>query len=586
MKIFFKTTWFERRLFAGLLCLALIPLTIACAMFFLDSRRNLLNSADNALTAAAGQKGDNLESYFAKCFTDLDVQARNRKNIRLLHKLRDAFRQSGRPLNEFIRGYLWLEITEPMLRDIQSFLIAYDYHDLLMLDRQGNILFSVIGENDLGANLFSGPLLAETSFSRTGLRVLADGQALFSDYEFYQSSGGKISGFLIQEMISAEGEQLGLLALQITHDPIAAILEDSAGLGKSGETILIGMDGILRSNTRFSNKPTALRKRVNSTVRQAIAQIKQSGIAEKTLRIPRPELQPRPFLGKIIHLTGLEDIGVSWALLSRVAEDEIYAPAHALFHKTILLFAVTTLLIILTARMLAARMVLPVTGLNRWIKQVAAGDLEHREKLSAYGEFRELADNFGRLQKILRENRNNNELQNWYKDGEAALNKILRGDQQVSEVAAQAISFVAAYVGAQVGILFVRDRGLLVKKAGYAHKTGGTGNNEFLFGEGMVGQAALGQKTIIFKNVPETHIDLRVDSGLGESRPATIVVVPLLYNDQVQGVIELGNCKGFGRREIIFLENAAKIIAIALHTARTRTLNQALLEKKERPDET
>jgi len=352
MDNFFNSIGFEKKLFICLICLALLPLTLACTMFYLDSRKNLLNSANNALTATTRQKAYYLKNYFAKLITDLEIQARNRNNLQLLQKLNNEFKQSGRPLAEFVQDYDWLKTTEPRLQNIHSFLTAYEYQNLLMLDTQGNILFSVISESDLGSNLFTGQGLSDTLFSRTCRLVLARGATLFSDFEFYQPSGGEMSGFMVQEMISAEGEQIGLIALQITFNKIEMMIKDTVGLGHSGETILIGMDGILRSNSRFSTKPTALRKKVNYTIWNALKEMQESGIEEGTWRIPRPELRDEPFLGKIVHLTELEKLGVSWALFSRVAEQEIYAPAHELFKKTLLLFIVTTMLIIVTAEYL------------------------------------------------------------------------------------------------------------------------------------------------------------------------------------------------------------------------------------------
>ncbi len=66
--------------------------------------------------------------------------------------------------------------------------------------------------------------------------------------------------------------------------------------------------------------------------------------------------------------------------------------------------------------------------------------------------------------------------------------------------------------------------------------------NRFALGEGLVGQAALEKKPIMVKNAPDDYI--QITSGLGEAAPANIIVLPVLFEDEVMAVIELAS---FGR---------------------------------------
>ena len=251
----------------------------------------------------------------------------------------------------------------------------------------------------------------------------------------------------------------------------------------------------------------------------------------------------------------------------------------------LLLFAGTVVVCLVTSRLLAARVEAPIKALNRWVQQLAMTDCDGELKFTADGELGKLAGSFNALWQQLEENRLSNELQSWHKDGEAALNTILRGDPLLDEFADRIISFSAEYVGAQVGAFFVNNDEQFTLVASYAYKLRSANDNVFKLGESMVGQAALEKKTILFANVPKEHLTLRVDSGLGVTQPAAIVVVPLLYDDKALGVLELAISTGFGAREIGFLENTAHAVAVALHTAKARTRMANLLSETQRQSE-
>src|SRR2546427_502086 len=76
--------------------------------------------------------------------------------------------------------------------------------------------------------------------------------------------------------------------------------------------------------------------------------------------------------------------------------------------------------------------------------------------------------------------------------------------------------------------------------------------NRFALGEGLVGQAALEKKTILITGAPADYI--KVTSGLGEAAPVNLIVMPVLFEDQVLAVIELGSLRPFSDINQAFLD--------------------------------
>ena len=183
-----------------------------------------------------------------------------------------------------------------------------------------------------------------------------------------------------------------------------------------------------------------------------------------------------------------------------------------------------------------------------------------------------------RMTKNLREMTEKNEKQNWLKTGQTEINDRMRSEQDISGLGRNIVTFLAEYLNAQIGAIYLAgDNNHLSLVGSYAYKKRKNLSNEFAFGEGLVGQAALEKENITLTDVPEDYI--AVSSGLGEAAPNNIIVMPFMFDNEVKGVIELGSLYEFSDRNMDFLNLVSENIAIAVDSAQSRQQTQALLEK-------
>lgn len=172
----------------------------------------------------------------------------------------------------------------------------------------------------------------------------------------------------------------------------------------------------------------------------------------------------------------------------------------------------------------------------------------------------------------------------WFKTGLAELNEVMRGEEQLASLSNNIITQLANYLDAQIGAIYlVEDSNVLKLSASYAYHKRQQKTQEFAFGEGMVGQAALEGKTIVAAEAPADYIV--VQSGLGKSRPSSIAVVPFVFEDKTNGVIVLGSFQEFSPEQINFLEKVAEGIAIAINSAKSRKQVVALLKETQAQSE-
>jgi hypothetical protein len=185
---------------------------------------------------------------------------------------------------------------------------------------------------------------------------------------------------------------------------------------------------------------------------------------------------------------------------------------------------------------------------------------------------------FAAMTASLRENRQERTRREHIKNGLYELNNILRGEQKTAALAERALAFIASFLGAGVGIIYLYDekQEMLQTLATYAIAEPGRPDT-FRLGEGLAGQVALELKPICLSAVPSGY--LRITSALGKADPLNVTIMPIMHNDTLAGVLELGSFKIFSDDDLDFLNQSLEGVAIAINVNRSQQVVCELLEQ-------
>lgn len=183
------------------------------------------------------------------------------------------------------------------------------------------------------------------------------------------------------------------------------------------------------------------------------------------------------------------------------------------------------------------------------------------------------------LQKLSKQN----EMTTWLLKGNSELNDKIRGEKDVHNLAQDAIIQITTYLKAQIGAIYINegDRLDLIGSYAFHHRKNNT--NSFKPGQGLIGQAALEKKSILFREVPADYI--RIQSGIGNTVPNSILIFPFLYEGEVKGVLEIGAIHEFTDLDLRLLEMIGENLAISFNAAQSRTQLKDLLEETQRQSE-
>jgi hypothetical protein len=197
-------------------------------------------------------------------------------------------------------------------------------------------------------------------------------------------------------------------------------------------------------------------------------------------------------------------------------------------------------------------------------------------------ELAELARQANQMAESLKHLGQERDQNDWVREAVAGLGQELRGELEPAELASRAVRFLARHLGSPVGALYyLEGERELVLLGNY----GGTPADvssapRFRIGEGLVGQAALGEEITVVNAPPPGY--LRVRSGLGEGAPHAIVLLPLRHLGRARGVLELALFAPWSARAAEVLTLVKESLVIALEVALARVATRQLLAETQR----
>ena len=228
-----------------------------------------------------------------------------------------------------------------------------------------------------------------------------------------------------------------------------------------------------------------------------------------------------------------------------------------------------------------------LTNQVRAIRDVATavtqGDLTRSITVEARGEIAQLKDTVNQMIRTLAETTKVNQEQDWLKTNVARFTRMLQGQRDLLTVARQILNELAPLVNAHHGAFYMAesdDEGQVLRLfASYAFQERKNIANAWRFGQGLVGQAALEGKRIVVSKVPADYI--QITSALGEAPPHSIVVVPILFEGEVKGVIELASFEKFSGIQLAFLDQMLESLGIVIATIEATMRTDELLRQSQ-----
>ncbi|MEU8677811.1 HAMP domain-containing protein, partial [Streptomyces sp. NPDC048560] len=233
---------------------------------------------------------------------------------------------------------------------------------------------------------------------------------------------------------------------------------------------------------------------------------------------------------------------------------------------------------------LAGNLTRQVRAIAEVTSAVAEGDLTRSITVDASGEVAELKDNINSMVGSLRETTRANQEQDWLKSSLARISGLMQGHRDLAVVGELVMDELTPLVSAQYGAFYLAGEtpdGVELRLVGsYGRPAGSAGRDRFKLGESLVGQAARSRRTIAAEGVPGDYVS--ISSGLGRTAPGSLIVLPIVVDDQVLGVIELASFTAFTAVHRDFLDQLMEMVGVNVNTIVANARTDELLGESQR----
>jgi methyl-accepting chemotaxis protein len=366
---------------------ALMTGAVGALVSALRSSNALVASAEQNLVALTGSRKDSLSRYLDSIKEDIGILSTNQTvheafsalsaayaeiptdPVASLHKLyiKDNPNPTGQKekLDAAPDGSTYSKVHAQYHPWIRSFLQARSYYDIFLINKKGDVVYTVFKEPDFATNVVNGP------WKDSGLgKVFSDafksggGETYYQDFAEYAPSNNVPAAFVGKAIKDSKGNPIAVVVFQMPIERINNIMKNTIGMGESGETYIVGTNKLMLSDSRFSKESTLLKQKVDTpTVAGAL-----NGKEGVSLI--------KDYHGANVYsaFSPLEYLGSKFAIIGEMGESEVLKPVHALYRDMLIASLIIILVVSAIGFFLSRKITMPLNNLLEKMGLLEKGD--------------------------------------------------------------------------------------------------------------------------------------------------------------------------------------------------------------------
>lgn len=556
------------------------------------------------LTVISNLKAGRIENIFEQLERNMDLVAKNEEVIESLRLIRF--------INENNRDSIYSTIDRTLDNYLLPIQNTYEYKNIILIDANGNTAY-----------------LAKQNKIEQGSRIteLDEIRENATNEPYY----GEVITEGSEEVVMNTGigiydknsNLLGYLVIKFNMSQVYEITQETVGLRESGEVIIGQLSG---TKVKFLNKPRHSSEKIltqNVILDDPKSEAIQNAVKGNTGNGYSTDYKKTETLAAWIYLNK-----IGWGMVVKIDKSEIDRDLDELIKAFLLAGLVIAFIAFAIARVFSNVLINPLLRLKTVLHIMTRGELPEQVKKGSNDEIGEMSsavinltenlrrnadfarkigeeqydtefspagdnDTLGSALITMRDNIRNadqkDKERNWIVTNIAEIGQILREHNQLDQLGDSILAFMTEKIGAVQGALYITDEiegdlkpedMSLSMVASYAYNKKKYLKASYRFAEGLVGQTAIEQETILRTEIPEDYVT--VTSGiLGDKKPTCLLLVPLVTDEKVYGVIEFAGLERFSETAIQFAEETSIIIARTIFNIRVNERTVKLLRESQ-----
>lgn len=387
---------------------ALFPLILGILFIYFQAKSSLTLQIIDSLHSISIRQTDQIESYIRERYHAVKILSQIPDLIADYNKLEKAFlNERGHPDQMFNEGK-GFHPSQHAIEDkkarpfLKSYLKEHSFADLLLISMNGDVIFSILQNVEVGSNLMSDAYRdSQLALVFKQAKTLLETNISSFDYFAHEK---RLSGFIAAPIFNGQ-KFIGILAVMLKNNDLFRIVNDYKGLQITGEIVVaskVGQKAVVMAPSRFdknaaSNKKIKIGAPIAIPIQRAVQKETGSGLSI--------DYRGKEVLAYWTYLPSLR-----WGVVVKMDAAEAFAPISH-FKEFLIYFAIgSSFLVLGIILFLSKQMSEPIVKLTQWIGLLAEKDLSKKIEQSKENEigqlmtaFTEMTNQLDRSQKSLKE---------------------------------------------------------------------------------------------------------------------------------------------------------------------------------------
>jgi CheY-like chemotaxis protein/HAMP domain-containing protein len=392
------------RLLMWFFSVSVLPLLIIIAVGLPFTNMTSRQAAINTLTFSYNQKYEQLSNYYRELVQHTVVQSRLDFTLPLIKQITDEGLKSGKPISAFIHTEEYKNIINPVEPVFGKISKEGEISDVLLLNADGLIVYSMNKGNELGRNINEGDLKG-SAFGQAFQKAKDEKDVRLSEIDFYETN--KRPCFFLINPLSESGTVQGCMAFRISTEAIENILASENKLGTSAVAYILNQDMKILATSDPDDPKYSVFKHISN--KEAVNQfaLTRSGKAGNNTNGCTVESYQDAYgndiFGSCIPLSGLAKYGQNYVFVQEIGTNEAKGANVRIIIVMLSLIVVILVLVVISVLYLANRIVKPINQLSVWAGSIAEGDLAYMDIQTAEDEIGQVNSSFRRVVESYRE---------------------------------------------------------------------------------------------------------------------------------------------------------------------------------------
>ena len=373
----------RKKMILILLASTIIPLFFVGMLGYYHARTTLESLRMEQLKSIADLRLKRIEDFFAEHQKHLSIAQQRPTLIKYTAILAEFSGDLSSPI--------YADIRDELDRALKIYLPVYDFINVILTNSEGRIVYALNRSSVPGRFGSSLTNLWGESFNADKTKLH------YSSIFKNTAAAGKFSIFLRGPIRSLEGQLIGLAAFEIDMDPIYELIQDTTGLGETGETLIAKKEGkqVLFLNPLRHDPDAALKRKIDFGEQKAIAILQA--------------LKGRNGSGISVDYRGQEVIAawryipsLDWGMVAKIDLAEAFEPVTTLRDFVLMLVIAVIVLSIFAAFVVAKSFSDPIQALQQGVEEIGKGNLDHKVATDAKDEIGQLGRAFDQMTEQLK----------------------------------------------------------------------------------------------------------------------------------------------------------------------------------------